>query len=174
MPTNYDWTQFTRKIYIAADINTVYRAWTTPDGIIKWFIAKADYYAPDGTLRDGDAMVEVGDTYHWRWHQDLEMRGTVLSVIENECFQFTFGNKDSDSDEKIIVTAKFYAYANETMVELTQANMADTLEAHSGWHLGCNMGWSFFMTNLKALLHHGVDLRETDPDRAYTERAISH
>ena len=56
---------------------------------------------------------------------------------------------------------------------ITQENMADTTEAHSGWHLSCNLGWSFFMTNLKAFLEHGIDLREADPERAYASRAIS-
>ena len=51
--------------------------------------------------------------------------------------------------------------------------MADTLEAHAGWHMSCNLGWSFFMTNLKALLEHNIDLRETNPERAYQSRAIS-
>ena len=52
--------------------------------------------------------------------------------------------------------------------------MADTPAANVSWHLGCNLGWSFFMTNLKGLLEHGVDLRETDPERAYASRAITH
>jgi hypothetical protein len=42
-----------------------------------------------------------------------------------------------------------------------------------GWYMGCNMGWSFFMTNLKALLEYGADLREYDAERAYASRAIS-
>ncbi len=42
------------------------------------------------------------------------------------------------------------------------------------WHMGCNLGWSFFMTNRKALLEHGVDFRETDPEKAYASRAITH
>ena len=40
--------------------------------------------------------------------------------------------------------------------------------------MGCNLGWSFFITNLKALLEHGIDLRETDPDKAYTVRTLTH
>lgn len=60
------------------------------------------------------------------------------------------------------------------MLELTQENMADTLEAHSGWHLSCNLGWSFFMTNLKALLEHGIDLREYSQERAALSRAVTH
>ena len=35
-------------------------------------------------------------------------------------------------------------------------------------------GSDLTITNLKALLEHGVDLRETDPDRAYASRAVTH
>lgn len=174
MTSQYDWTQFTRKVYIAADIDTVFRAWTTPAGIIGWFIAQATYHDADGGIRSDDEIVKKGDSYHWEWHQELEAQGQVLEVVENECFQFTFGNKTANSDEKIMVTVTLHNDGDETLVELTQSNMADTLEAHSGWHLSCNMGWSFFMTNLKALLEHGVDLRETNRERAYTERAVTH
>jgi uncharacterized protein YndB with AHSA1/START domain len=174
MSSQYNWTQFTRKVYIAADINTVFRAWATPSGLVKWFIAQADYHAPDSTPRNDREMVQVGDTYYWRWHQDLETTGEVLNVVENECFQVTFGNKEATSNEKIIVTVHFHEEGDETLVELTQSNMADTPESHAGWHLGCNMGWSFFMTNLKGLLEHGIDLRETEVERAYASRAISH
>lgn len=174
MSTPYNWTQFTRKIYLKADIETVFRAWTTPAGLTQWFIAEAEYTTPENVLRADDEIVEQGDQYHWRWHQDLETKGEVLQVLPNKRFQVTFGNKDDVSNEKIIVTVNFHDLGDETLVELTQSNMADTPEAHAGWHLGCNMGWSFFMTNLKALLEHGVDLRETDPERAYTERAITH
>ncbi|MFN2293057.1 MAG: hypothetical protein ACK2U0_01470, partial [Candidatus Promineifilaceae bacterium] len=61
-----------------------------------------------------------------------------------------------------------------TLLELVQENMPDTPEAQVSWHMGCNLGWSFFMTNLKALLEYGVDLRETDQERAYASRAITH
>jgi hypothetical protein len=73
-----------------------------------------------------------------------------------------------------VVTVTCRPYEDTTLLELVQENMADTPQAHVSWHLGCNLGWSLFMTNLKALLEYGVDLRETDPDRAYASQAISH
>jgi len=172
--SNYDWTQFKRRVFIAASPEAVFAAWAKPGEIVKWFIAQADYTSPKGDLRGKDEIVQVGDRYHWRWHQDLEAGGEILSVQEGRSLQFTFGDKEPGSSEKILVSVEVSQSGNgDTALDLTQENMADTLEAHSNWHLGCNLGWSFFMTNLKAFLEHGVDLRETDPERAYASRAVT-
>ena len=165
---NYDWTQFTRQIFIQADLPTVYQAWVQPSEITKWFIAATEQNRPAAEA------VQVGDHYHWRWHQDLHAEGKFLQVIENEKLQFTFGENASDLDEKIIVTVHFGDLGDMTSVILQQQNLPHTEQGHVQWHMGCNMGWSFFMTNLKALLEYGVDLRETDQERAYASRAISH
>jgi hypothetical protein len=128
----------------------------------------------DNQLRSPDDIMQVGDQYHWRWHQDLQTSGTILDVVENERLQFTFGDRTPDSDEKVIVTVTFKALDDTTSIVLKQENLPDDERSHVHWHMGCNMGWSFFMTNLKALLEHGVDLRELDSDRAYASRAITH
>jgi uncharacterized protein YndB with AHSA1/START domain len=169
----YDWTRFTKRIYLQAPIEDAFRAWTTPGGIVAWFIAQAVYTAPDGTRRTAQEMVKPGDRYHWQWHQDLAMQGEVLAVEPNHIFQFTFGQAEPGSDKWIKVTVHFTEEDGETLMELTQQDIADTPEAHVGWHLSCNLGWSFFMTNLKAQLEHGIDLREKDPARAAETRAIS-
>lgn len=172
--SNYNWTQFKRQVFIGASPQAVFNAWAKPGEIVKWFIAHAEYTSPEGNLRGKDDIVQAGDHYHWRWHQDLEANGEILNVQDGRSLQFTFGDKEPGSNEKIVVSVEVsQSELGDTLLELTQENMADTLEAHSGWHLSCNLGWSFFMTNLKAFLEHGVDLRETDPERAYASRAIS-
>jgi len=174
MTSAYDWTTFKKLTYIQASPEEVFNAWTKPEEIVKWFIAQAEYTSPEGKRRAGGETVQPGDHYHWRWHQKLEMRGEVLRVEPGKCFQFTFGNKEEKSDEKIIVTVQVTPDGpSGSALALTQENMADTLEAHAGWHLSCNLGWSFYMINLKALLEHGVDLREYAEDRAASARAIT-
>lgn len=174
MTQNYDWTQFKRQVFIAASTEAVFNAWAKPGEIVKWFIAQAEYTSPAGVIRGADEIVQVGDRYHWRWHQDLEARGEILVLQPNEHLQFTFGDKEPGSEEKIVVTVEISkTERGDTLLELIQENMADTREAHANWHLSCNLGWSFFMTNLKAFLEHGIDLRETDPDRAYSSRAVN-
>lgn len=165
---NYDWTQFSREIFIQADLPTVFQAWAKPNEITKWFIASTEQN------RSADEIVQVGDQYFWHWHQNAHATGTFLEVFENEKLQFTFGDEATDLDEKIVVTVQFTDLGDMTSVVLKQENLPDTEQGHVQWHMGCNMGWSFFMTNLKALLEHGVDLRETDEERAFASRAITH
>ena len=170
----YDWTCFKKQIFIEAEKEAVFQAWAVPEKIVQWFIAEADYTVADTSPRNAAEAVAAGDSYHWRWHQDLEAQGDIIEVVENERLRFTFGNKTPNSDEKIIVTVQVKEVANATLLELTQENMVLSDQAQVYWHMGCNLGWSFFMTNLKGLLEHGIDLRETDPERAYASRAISH
>jgi uncharacterized protein YndB with AHSA1/START domain len=172
---NYDWTRFERQIFVNADREAVFRAWAVPENIVKWFIASAEYITADGTPRPATEVVAAGDTYYWEWHQDLNTRGTILEVVEDERLVFTFGDKEPGSDEKIIVTVEVLSEEDGvTLMRLVQENMADTPQAHVSWHMQCNLGWSFFMTNLKGLLEYGVDLRETDRERAYASRAVTH
>ena len=174
MKQNYDWTKFKKQVFIHADPEAVFDVWAKPSEIVKWFIARAEYTSPDGRIRLDNETVQAGDSYYWRWHQDLDIKGEILRVVDGSLFQFTFGDKETGSNEKIIVTVKVTQIEpGTTLLELSQDNMADTPEAHSGWHLSCNLGWSFFMTNLKALLEHGVDLREYSQDRAAASRAIT-
>jgi uncharacterized protein YndB with AHSA1/START domain len=170
---DYDWTKFRRQIFVSADKKQVFRAWITAENITQWFIASARYINELGQERTPAEFVQPGDTYYWEWHQDLKASGTVLEVVADEMLKFTFGNKEAGSDEKIVVTVTFFEDGGRTRLELTQENMVDTPPAHVSWHMGCNLGWSFFMTNLKGFLEYGVDLRETDPERAYTSRAVN-
>lgn len=175
MTANYDWTKFKKQIFIYASPETVFDAWSKPGELTRWFIAQAEYTAPDGETRSPDESIQAGDQYYWRWHQGNEIQGEFLKVESRHTLQFTFGDKQAGSDEKIIVSVEITEVEpGTTLLELTQDNIADTLEAHHGWHLSCNLGWSFFMTNLKALLEHGVDLREYSQERAADARAISH
>ena len=171
---NFDWTQFKREVFIQADLPTLFQAWTKPGEITKWFIASAIVTTASHHPRPKDEIMQVGDQYHWQWHQDLQAKGTILEVVENERLQFTFGDSEPDPDEKIVVTVTFNDLGDTTSVVLQQENLPDSEQGHVQWYMGCNMGWSFFMTNLKALLEHGVDLRETDQERAYASRAITH
>jgi len=174
MNANYDWTKFKKQTFIRATPAEVFDAWTKPGEITKWFIAQAEYRTPDGRLRASDEPIQPGDRYYWRWHQEIDIHGEILSVSPGHEIRFTFGDKEKGSDEKILVTVSVAGgEQHDTTLTLTQENMADTPDAHAGWHLSCNLGWSFFMTNLKALLEHGIDLREVDPARAAASRAIN-
>lgn len=173
MNEHFDWTCFKRQIFIKADSAEVFNAWTTAAGIVNWFIAEAHYQTVEGRERAADEPVEAGDRYHWRWHQNLETSGEVLEVGPGDYLRFTFGDRADGSGEQVVVSVTFRDLGGETLLELQQENMPANEPGKVHWYMGCNMGWSFFMTNLKARLEYGVDLREHDAERAYASRAIS-
>lgn len=169
----FNWTRFEKQVFIKAPGQTVFSAWAIPNELIKWFIAEANYTMNNRGKRTSTECIGPGDCYHWRWHQDLEATGSICDVVPNEQIRFTFGKQSPESDEDVIVTIQIEELEDGyTKLSLTQENMADTPYGRH-YHLSCNLGWSFFMTNLKGLLEHGIDLRETDPRRVEAARAIS-
>lgn len=169
----FNWTKFEKQIFIKAPSQDVFNAWAIPDELVKWFIAEANYTKNSQEKRANEEQIGPGDHYHWRWHQDLETTGLICDAVPHEQLRFTFGKQSPDSDVDVIVTVQVEELEDGyTKLSLTQENIADS-EYGRHYHLSCNLGWSFFMTNLKGLLEHGIDLRETHPDRVEAARAIS-
>lgn len=169
---SYDWTRFKRQVFIDSDPKTVFNAWAVPNELIRWFIARAEVTSVDGRRRDGRDPVAVGDRYHWRWHQDLEAQGTVHEVDPGRKLTFSFGRVEGAADDVLVSIEVSPHDDGRTVLTLTQEQMPPTPAGHR-YHLSCNLGWSFFMTNLKGLLEHGIDLRETDTELAMASRAMS-
>jgi uncharacterized protein YndB with AHSA1/START domain len=46
---------------------------------------------------------------------------------------------------------------------------------NSRWsmHKGCETGWAFFLTNLKAYPERGIDLRARDPKESYARGSVN-
>jgi len=170
---SFNWTRFEKQVFIKASGQDVFNAWAIPNELIKWFIAEANYTINGQERRASTECIGPGDQYHWRWHQDLGTTGTIREVIPNEQIRFTFGKQSPDSDVDVMVTVRVEELGDGyTKLSVVQENMADS-DYGRHYHLSCNLGWSFFMTNLKGLLEHGIDLRETHPDRVEAARAIS-
>ncbi len=169
---SYDWTRFKKQVFIKAGREAVFDAWAKPALIVRWFIAEAHVSTAEQRTRDGHQAIEAGDRYFWRWHQELETVGKICRVVPSREIVFTFGRVDPDSPEVMVTVEVDGLDDGRTRLTLTQKNMPDTPAGHL-YHLSCNLGWSFFMTNLKGWLEHGVDLRESDPELAAAARAIS-
>jgi uncharacterized protein YndB with AHSA1/START domain len=152
---SYNWSQFTLRIPIKADREIIYRNWTAREGLEYWFLRKAEFKKPDGSLRENNEAVQVGDTYEWMWHgwsDEVMEKGKVLEMNGTDYFKFSFG-KAGD------VTIKLVQEDGEKIVELTQDNIPNDEEGKITWHIGCTKGWNFYLTNLKSLLEGGIDLR---------------
>lgn len=173
--TDYHWDHFKRLRYVKGSVDLVSDYWLKADLIAKWFLKRATYTSPKGKQRSGGEYPQVGDKYHWSWIQDIEATGEVLEVIPGKVFSVTFG-ENADTKEPVIVQVTFEQDPNrpdETIIRLEQSNMGGDLSQTAHYHLSCNKGWDYFLTNLKALLNYGVDLREQDSTRSYNELSVS-
>jgi len=153
--SQHDWSRFQLRIPVKADIHTIFRSWTTPNGLTSWFLREADFIDSKGSERTGNSLIEKDDTYVWRWHgwsDDTRETGVVLEVNENDSFEFTFGDAG-------IVNIKLTEESGDNIVELTQYNIPTDPGSRINYYLGCSKGWLFYLANLKSILEGGLDLR---------------
>ncbi|MBT4098114.1 MAG: SRPBCC domain-containing protein [Gemmatimonadetes bacterium] len=147
--TNYDWSRFEITFFYYAPLEKVYRAWATPAGMESFYIKECRTAGPK------DELVSAGEQYLFRYVQPFEHDGSFLRVEENKSLAFTFGSMQ--------VNVSFEAIDAGTKVVLCQSGIEDQVMSH----MNCRSCWLYFMTNLKSVLEHGLDLRDHDhPDRA--------
>jgi uncharacterized protein YndB with AHSA1/START domain len=152
---NHDWGKFEMRIPVYTNIQTVYDAWTTSAGLEKWFLRKAKFVKPDGTVVAPRNNILEKDTYEWFWHgwsDDVVERGTVLDANGKDFFKFIFGKAG-------FVSVVIKTEEDATIVELTQENIPTDEDSKFNFYLGCSTGWTFYLTNLKSILEGGLDLR---------------
>jgi uncharacterized protein YndB with AHSA1/START domain len=155
----FDWSSFTKKITINAAADAIYHSWATKQGMESWFLRQCNYTAEAGEALPGDMPVQKGNLYTWRWHgwpDETIEKGTILEANGVDTLSFTFGQEGAAG---MICTVRVYAEQDETICELVQKNIPVDDMGKSHYFVGCNTGWTFYMTNLKSILEGGVDLR---------------
>jgi len=150
---NFDWTAFSLKIVVKAQLSTIYNAWTKPSEVEKWFLKKANYLDKERKPIARDANTESGHLYEWSWYlYDVVERGRILLANGKDHFQFTFAGD-------CIVDVKLSEKDGYTFVELVQKDIPTDDESKKEVRLGCHTGWSFYLVNLKSVFEGGLDLR---------------
>jgi uncharacterized protein YndB with AHSA1/START domain len=155
MEFKYDWSNFNRRIPINAPVESIYNALATRNGMESWFLRKAEFKTSEGVLLDHTQKVKAKDTYNWYWHgwdDNTVEKGEILEANGIDKLSFTFGREG-------IVNIKIYVEDNETIVDLIQSQILTTEEGKVNYHLGCSVGWTFYLANLKSVLEGGLDLR---------------
>ncbi|HEX9750039.1 MAG TPA: SRPBCC family protein [candidate division Zixibacteria bacterium] len=170
----FDWSQFRLGIYIQNSPEHLYRLWTTPSGLIRWFLrtaafaaadgppktpAKAKSLPPYGTLkcRHDDDPCGIGDRYRWEWYYDggISGEGWIIDVRPPTRLEFTFG-------DRMEVTVSIRKQGSYSEVDLRQHGIPVNARARHELHMGCRQAWTFFLANLKSVAEGGLDLRETE------------
>lgn len=149
---------FTKKIYIKTTVEKLYWCWATEEGISSWFIKKASYLKVDNTARDKADFIQKGDQYIWEWHNwDGQEKGTILQANDKDFIEIIFA-----APSKVSVSLEYKG--SVVLVTLKQFDIPTDDENKLNIHHGCSNGWSFWLTNLKAYLEHGILLNETEHD----------
>ncbi|MCP4582907.1 MAG: SRPBCC domain-containing protein [candidate division Zixibacteria bacterium] len=151
----HDWSQFRLKIEIKASPTKVFKAWTDPKIISRWFTVKTEF-----------EPVKGGRIY-FEWLGGDKFETTVSAIRKNERILFPFGSKGE------MVEVKLAKNGRKTIVTLRQYDMRTTPEARWSIHKGCEVGWAFFLTNLKSWLEHGIDLRSHDKMKSYKQGFVN-
>ncbi len=152
---NLTFEAFTKKIHIKAPIEKLYHYWGTKEGICSWFLKSAQYASKDGKLRALTEHIKVGDTYVWEWHNwDGEEKGEILKANGKDYLEFSFAGTSK-------VAVSFEDKNNAVLVTLKQFEIPTDEKSKMNIYNGCSNGWTFWLTNLKAFLEHGILLNET-------------
>lgn len=151
----YDWTQFTLRIFIAAKLEKVFAAWTNDWLVSKWFTEKT--------------VIEPkkGGRLYFEWLAGDKLETKIVDIVKNRKLVFPFG------PGKVEVAVTFKKDGTGTVCELHQYGMKTDPKSKWNLHRGCIQGWTFFLTNLKAYLEHGLDLRSHDIKRSYRQDYVN-
>lgn len=153
---DFDWTQFTKRIFINTDLDSVYNGWTKSEELEKWFLSKALFNSKDGKKINPSKNVTSESSYRWNWFaQNHYEEGIVREANGIDYLEFTFAGN-------CIVKVHLFEINEQTLVELTQSKIPLDNNSKENIRLGCAFGWTFYLLNLKSVLEGGIDLRNKD------------
>jgi uncharacterized protein YndB with AHSA1/START domain len=153
--TDNKWTSFKVAGDYNTDIRSLYEAWATPGGFEKWFLRKANFYTIPMRTREPDEFIMKEDTYEWYWHgydDETVETGQILEANGTDFLKFTFAGGS-------IVSVGITSRNGVSIVELTQENIPLEDDPSKNLFVQCQVGWTFYMANLKSVIEGGVDLR---------------
>lgn len=152
------------KFTITADFNvdarSVYEAWTTQAGLESWFLRKAEFFTIAGRQREPNEFILKEDTYEWYWHgfdDSTVEKGEILEVNSIDFLKFTFSGGS-------IVSVNISTKNGLAIAELTQENIPEESDPTKNLYIQCQIGWTFYLANLKSILEGGIDLRNKRMD----------
>jgi hypothetical protein len=152
------WREFELRIPVKAALDDVYLAWATTQGIESWFLRSARFMTSEGRTRKRAEPIHKDDTYEWLWHgygDDVMEANSIVDANGKDFVQFEFtGN--------CIVSVKLEQDGDSTMVILKQERIPEDNDPGTNLFVNCQLGWTFYLTNLKSIYEGGLDLRNRD------------
>jgi uncharacterized protein YndB with AHSA1/START domain len=150
-----DWSQFEVSIPLNFPPAQIISAWTSQEGLEKWFLRLAEFADGNGKVRGRNDTIQPGDSYKWMWHgwpDTVVETGNIIPCKDQEFVRFTFGKAG-------VVGVSIISQEGESILRLTQEHIPIDEESVMNYHVGCKTGWTFYLLHLKSILYGGQDLR---------------
>ena len=161
-----DWTKFVKRIVIESSIEEVYRSWATQSSIETWFLEKANF-RNENQDRTSNELFQKGDNFKWKWNNwDTIFEGKILEANGEDLLSFTFGAGG-------LVHIQLKELGKATELCLTQEEIPTDDDNKMDQFVGCSNGWTFWLTNLKAFLEHGITLHATNLNQDETKNLVN-
>lgn len=133
--------------YYAVSPDRLFAAFTDPAELAKWFVEKASI-AP-----------RKGAAFRLTWAGGYTMRGKVKSIEPGKRLALAWvdrfeGGKVFETEARFVFTKK----GRGTLLTLTHRGF----KSGKKWvalYGGIESGWAYYLTNLRSVLEHGIDLR---------------
>jgi uncharacterized protein YndB with AHSA1/START domain len=154
---NFNWAEFTKRIAIKSDMQTLYDAWTKTAELEKWFLAKAIFKSDIEKVISPNNNAPVNSFYEWNWFaQNYHEEGKLTQANGKDFLEFTFANS--------LVSVQIVQKSDHVFVELKQYDIPTDEESKKNIRIGCSEGWSHYLLNLKSIYEGGIDLRNKDTE----------
>ena len=155
---NFNWSQFSKRVFVNTDLETVYNFWTKSEELERWFLSKASFFSKENRKILPTENIVSESVYKWNWFaQNHYEEGKVINANGIDSIEFTFAGNC-----KVLV--ELSKEKNQTLVKLTQTEIPLDNNSKENIRLGCAFGWSFYLLNLKSVLEGGIDLRNKDKE----------
>ncbi len=149
------WDTFARRVIIDKPVDEVFKMWATPAGLTTWFLKRAEFKNASGQERLPNEIYQKDDHYHWQWHNwDGSSDGIILEQNGSDFIKMEFASSIVEVTVEPFVDGR-------TLLSLVQSEIADDEDTKLQIYCGCSCGWTFWLTNLKAYLEHGILLNES-------------
>lgn len=148
---------FDLSVFIETDPEDVASAFTKSGVQENWFVARSNFVDPSGNQREPQEPCGTGDSYWWEWY-DQSVETGIITAAGMNLIEFTFG-------KGVSVMVNWEGVHDGTQVVLSQVHSEGDLDSVQRIYCSCHQSWTFYLTNLKAFLEHGLDLREKAPTR---------
>lgn len=128
--------------YFKAKAGKVFNALTDSKMLTKWFLSKAK------------VIPEKGRSYSFNWIGGYHMTGKVKRFEPDKSVSYSWHDNVNGKMVETLASFRVDKKGNGALLKLHHSGFKDPEH-----FADCSSRWGYYLTNMKSVLDHGVDLR---------------